>query len=140
MGHSRWPSSVSDGAVRGLADAEAAAAIPTRWALRGIASGSGAVRGPARLLARPEDWATVETGDVLVVRDAGLRWTRALARAACLVTDTGGALSSLSTVARELGIPAVTGSGTATQVISSGQIISVDGGQGVVAYDGPLTG
>lgn len=96
------------------------------------------MRGPARLLARPEDWATVKAGDVLVVRDASLRWTRALARAACLVTDTGGALSSLSTVARELGIPAVTGSGTATHVISSGQIISVDGGQGLVEYDEPL--
>ena len=51
---------------------------------------------------------------------------------AILVTDIGGVAAHGSIVAREYGIPAVMGTGNATQRIVSGQIVTVDGDAGIV--------
>ena len=48
------------------------------------------------------------------------------------MTDSGGILSHCAVVAREYGIPAVVGTGRATDVIKDGQTIGVDGDAGVV--------
>jgi pyruvate,water dikinase len=53
-----------------------------------------------------------------------------------VVTDIGGVLSHGSIVAREYGIPAVLGTGVATRRISTGDVISIDGGTGTVRLDG----
>jgi len=53
--------------------------------------------------------------------------------AAGVVTDIGGPLSHGSIVAREYGIPAVLGTGIATQRIQSGQVITVNGDAGLVS-------
>jgi phosphoenolpyruvate synthase/pyruvate phosphate dikinase len=71
-------------------------------------------------------------GDVLVAPLTTPAWTPLFARAAAVVTDVGGPLSHGSIVAREYGIPAVLGTGAATRRIRSGQMITVDGGAGVV--------
>jgi pyruvate,water dikinase len=55
------------------------------------------------------------------------------ARASAVVTDIGGPLSHGSIVAREYGIPAVLGTGSATKSIRSGQMITVDGSEGLVS-------
>jgi hypothetical protein len=49
-----------------------------------------------------------------------------------LVTDVGGVLAHGSIVAREFGIPAVLGTGEASQRIRHGQRLTVDGDQGLV--------
>ncbi len=59
-------------------------------------------------------------------------WTPLFARAAGLVTDLGGPLAHGSIVAREYGIPAVMGTGSATRQIRSGQIVTVYGSEGKV--------
>ena len=66
-------------------------------------------------------------GDVLVAKLTTPAWTPLFARAAAIVTDVGGPLSHGSIVAREYGIPAVLGTGNATQLIQDGQTITVDG-------------
>ncbi|WP_374754664.1 PEP-utilizing enzyme [Arthrobacter sp. AFG20] len=55
--------------------------------------------------------------------------------AAGVVTDVGGPLSHSSIVAREYGIPAVLGTGVATQRVSSGRQVTVDGDAGTVTLD-----
>jgi pyruvate,water dikinase len=55
--------------------------------------------------------------------------------AAGIVTDIGGPLSHGSIVAREYGIPAVLGTGVATQRIQSGQVVTVDGLAGTVLLE-----
>jgi pyruvate,water dikinase len=50
-----------------------------------------------------------------------------------VVTDIGGPLSHGSIVAREYGIPAVLGTGAATKSIRSGQMITVNGSEGLVS-------
>jgi pyruvate,water dikinase len=74
-------------------------------------------------------------GDVLVARITTPAWTSLFAMASAVVTDVGGPLSHSSIVAREYGIPAVLGTGVATQRINSGQRISVDGDAGTVTIE-----
>ncbi len=100
--------------------------------LKGVAASPGCVTGPACVLSGPEDFAQMKTGDVLVAAITTPAWTPLFVRAAAIVTDVGGPLSHGSIVAREYGIPAVLGTGTATKRIRSGQVITVDGSAGVV--------
>jgi pyruvate,water dikinase len=100
--------------------------------LKGVATSPGSVTAPARVVNGPEDFDQMETGDVLVAPLTTPAWTPLFARAAAIVTDIGGPLSHGSIVAREYGIPAVLGTGTATKRIRSGQVITVDGSTGIV--------
>jgi phosphoenolpyruvate synthase/pyruvate phosphate dikinase len=74
----------------------------------------------------------MQAGDILVADITTPAWTPLFAMAAGIVTNVGGPLSHGSIVAREYGIPAVLGTGVATQRIHSGQTITVDGGAGIV--------
>lgn len=105
-------------------------------ALKGVAASPGLVTGPACVVNGPEDFAQMQTGDVLVAPLTTPAWTPLFARAAAIVTDVGGPLSHGSIVAREYGIPAVLGTGAATKRIRSGQVIIVDGSAGVVTLPG----
>jgi pyruvate,water dikinase len=100
--------------------------------LKGVATSPGRVTAPARVLHGPEDFGQMRTGDVLVAAITTPAWTPLFVRAAAVVTDVGGPLSHGSIVAREYGIPAVLGTGTATKRIRSGQMITVDGSEGQV--------
>ena len=71
-------------------------------------------------------------GSVLVAVTTTPAWTPLFAMAAGVVTNVGGPLSHGSIVAREYGVPAVLGTGVATQRIRSGQTITVDGSAGIV--------
>ncbi len=80
----------------------------------------------------PEDFGRMQTGDILVAGITTPAWTPLFARAAGIVTDIGGPLGHSSIVAREYGLPAVLGTGTATRRIRNGQHITVDGSAGIV--------
>jgi phosphoenolpyruvate synthase/pyruvate phosphate dikinase len=100
--------------------------------LKGVAASPGQVTAPARVLLGPEDFDQMRPGDVLVAEITTPAWTPLFAMAAGVVTDIGGPLSHGSIVAREYGIPAVLGTGVATQRIKSGQVVTVDGSAGTV--------
>ncbi len=100
--------------------------------LRGYAGSAGVARGRARVLRTLADGHTLQPGDILVAEMTSPPWTPLFATAAAIVTDTGGVLSHSAVVAREYRIPAVVGTGTATQVIRDGQMLEVDGSAGVV--------
>ncbi|WP_160668589.1 PEP/pyruvate-binding domain-containing protein [Pseudarthrobacter sp. ATCC 49987] len=105
--------------------------------IKGAGASSGQVSAPARVLRGPEDFARMVPGDVLVARITTPAWTSLFAMASAVVTDVGGPLSHSSIVAREYGIPAVLGTGVATQRIASGQQIRVDGDAGTVTIGHP---
>ena len=71
-------------------------------------------------------------GDIIVAGITTPAWTPLFARAAGIVTDIGGPLGHSSIVAREYGLPAVLGTGSATRRIQGGQMITVDGSAGTV--------
>jgi len=100
--------------------------------LKGVAASPGSVTAPACVLHGPDDFASMNTGDVLVASLTTPAWTPLFARASAVVTDIGGPLSHGSIVAREYGIPAVLGTGAATARIKTGQMVTVDGSGGIV--------
>lgn len=105
--------------------------------IKGVGASSGRVTAPARVLKGPQDFGLMVPGDVLVARITTPAWTSLFAMASAVVTDVGGPLSHSSIVAREYGIPAVLGTGVATQRLTSGQRIRVDGDAGTVAIEDP---
>lgn len=100
--------------------------------IKGVGASAGRVTASARVLRGPQDFGLMEPGDVLVARITTPAWTSLFAMASAVVTDVGGPLSHSSIVAREYGIPAVLGTGVATQRLTSGQRIRVDGDAGTV--------
>ena len=104
--------------------------------LTGIGGSAGTVTATARVLTGPEDFGSLEPGDVLVASITTPAWTSLFARASAVVTDIGGPLSHSSIVAREYGIPAVLGTNVATRRIVSGSTITVDGDAGRVLLPG----
>jgi pyruvate,water dikinase len=101
-------------------------------ALRGFAVSPGRVTAPASVILSPADFGKMQPGTVLVCPTTTPAWTPLFSQARALVTDIGGILAHGSIVAREYGIPAVMGTGTATQRITSGQRVTVDGDTGTV--------
>ena len=100
--------------------------------IKGAGTSVGQVTAPACVLHGPEDFGQMQPGHVLVAGITTPAWTPLFAMAAAVVTDIGGPLSHGSIVAREYGIPAVMGTGVATNRIRSGQRITVDGSAGTV--------
>jgi pyruvate,water dikinase len=105
--------------------------------IKGVGASSGRVTAPARVLGGPQDFDRMVPGDVLVARITTPAWTSLFAMASAVVTDVGGPLSHSSIIAREYGIPAVLGTGVATQRLTSGQRIRVDGDAGTVTIEQP---
>ncbi|MHB1132224.1 MAG: PEP/pyruvate-binding domain-containing protein [Chloroflexota bacterium] len=105
--------------------------------IKGLGTSPGRVTGTARVIQGPEEFTQMRPGDILVARITTPAWTPLFALAGGVVTDVGGPLSHSSIVAREYGVPAVLGTGVATERIRSGQRITVNGDAGtVVLADG----
>jgi rifampicin phosphotransferase len=100
--------------------------------LRGFSVSPGRVTAPASVMLSPADFDKMVPDRILVCPTTNPAWTPLFAQARGLVTDIGGVAAHDSIVAREYGIPAVMGTGVATRRIQSGDVISVDGGAGVV--------
>jgi rifampicin phosphotransferase len=98
--------------------------------LDGFAVSPGQVTAPASVIRSPADFDKMLPDTILVCPTTTPAWTPLFSQARGLVTDIGGALAHGSIVAREYGIPAVMGTGVATQRIQSGQRIQVDGDTG----------
>jgi Phosphoenolpyruvate synthase/pyruvate phosphate dikinase len=103
-------------------------------ALVGMAAAPGRATGRARVVLDPAG-ARVEPGEVLVAPTTDPGWTPLFMTAAGLVTETGAPMAHGPTVAREYGIPAVICVRDATKVISTGQVITVDGAAGTVVVE-----
>jgi pyruvate,water dikinase len=105
--------------------------------LKGVAGASGVHTGPARVV-RSLDEASddLEDGEVMVCEMTLPPWVPLFSVAGGVVADTGGILCHTAIVARETGVPCVVGTNVATSVIKTGQVITVDGNNGVVYLDG----
>ncbi|MCC6988715.1 MAG: phosphoenolpyruvate synthase [Acidobacteria bacterium] len=100
-------------------------------AFHGTPASSGVVRGRARVILDPVG-AHLEPGEILGAPSTDPGWTPLFLTAAGLVMEMGGSMSHGSVVAREYGIPAVVGVEGASTRFRTGQMIEVDGGEGVV--------
>jgi pyruvate, water dikinase len=100
--------------------------------IKGFAASSGVAEGIARVVKSVDEIGRLRQGDILVCRITNPTWAPVFQKIAAAVSDIGGSMSHAAIVAREFGLPAVVGTGTATQKIKDGQRVRVDGGRGVV--------
>jgi pyruvate,water dikinase len=99
--------------------------------LSGTPASAGTVTAKARVILDPQG-AVLEPGEILVAPSTDPGWTPLFLTAGGLVMEMGGPNSHGAVVAREYGIPAVVGVPDATSTISTGQLITLDGGAGTV--------
>ena len=90
--------------------------------------------GNAKVIEQIEDMTRVEQGDVLVADMTDPNWEPVMKRASAIVTNRGGRTCHAAIIARELGIPAVVGCGTATDEISDGVPVTVSCAEGDEGY------
>ncbi|MGY1813601.1 phosphoenolpyruvate synthase [Blastococcus sp. SYSU D00820] len=108
--------------------------------VEGRAIGQRIGAGPVRILTDVGQMDSFSTGDVLVADMTDPDWEPIMKRASAIVTDRGGRTCHAAIIARELGIPAVVGTGTATRVLAEGAPVTVccaEGDTGLV-YAGAL--
>ncbi|MBP2474030.1 pyruvate,water dikinase [Crossiella equi] len=111
---------------------EALAAGHVEGALTGTAASTGTVTGTARVVLDPTG-AHLEPGEILIAPSTDPGWTPLFLTAGGLVMEMGGPNSHGAVVAREYGIPAVVGVADATERISTGQRVTVNGSTGEVS-------
>lgn len=124
--------------VRGVNLANIALHTPAaRIAIKGIAASVGAASGPVKIIHRVADIGLVVKGDVVVTEVTSPAYLPAFKQASAVITDTGGVNSHAAVAAREMGIPCIVAAGSATHTLKDGQMVTVDGGHGLV-YAGAL--
>ncbi|MCL0101820.1 PEP-utilizing enzyme [Dehalococcoidia bacterium] len=106
-----------------------------RATLIGQGVSPGRIRGRARVIHSANEFNRIRKDDILVTTTTNPAWTPLFPLLSALVTETGGGATHCSLIAREYELPAVTGTGLATQVIRDGQIITVDGTMGVIELE-----
>ncbi|HEY4446593.1 MAG TPA: phosphoenolpyruvate synthase, partial [Steroidobacteraceae bacterium] len=96
--------------------------------------------GSARIIKDAKEMSRVRAGDVLVADMTDPDWEPVMKRASAIVTNRGGRTCHAAIIARELGIPAVVGCGTATSAIKEGQAVTVSCAEGDTGhvYEGML--
>ncbi|KAL2192464.1 hypothetical protein P885DRAFT_47582 [Corynascus similis CBS 632.67] len=105
---------------------------------KGLSVGDAAVAGRVCLIESARDIDRFVDGSVLVTGSTDPDWVPVMKRAAAIVTDHGGRTSHAAIVSRELGLPAVVGTGDATYLLHSDQDVTVscaEGDEGFV-YEG----
>lgn len=120
----------------------AAANVLTRFTLRrsgdvlteGRAIGQRIGAGTTRVLGSVDDMRHFQTGDVLVADMTDPDWEPIMKRAAAIVTNRGGRTCHAAIIARELGIPAVVGTGNATAVLNDGMDVTVSCAEGDTGF------
>jgi pyruvate,water dikinase len=115
-------------------DAEAAL-VSAGEGLRGSPASPGVISGTARVILSPAG-ARLEPGEILIAPSTDPGWTPLFLTAGALVMEMGGMMSHGAVVAREYGIPAVVGVAGATDQITTGQRVTVDGSAGTVVLEG----
>jgi phosphohistidine swiveling domain-containing protein len=100
--------------------------------ISGLPGSGGVVEGTARVITDLDQLLELEQGDILVSATTSEAFNSAIHLVGAIVTDHGGIASHAAIVSREVGIPAVVGTGVASTTISDGARIRVDGNTGEV--------
>jgi pyruvate,water dikinase len=90
--------------------------------------------GPVRVINDLSDMDQVQEGDVLVTDMTDPDWEPVMKRSSAIVTDRGGRTCHAAIIARELGIPAVVGCGDASDILKTGQNVTVSCAEGDTGF------
>ncbi len=112
----------------------------SRRLISGLSIGEAVAAGKVCIIKNVHDIEQFRDNAVLVTEMTDPDWVPIMRRAAGIVTDHGGRTCHAAIVSRELGIPAIVGTGKATEVLQDGQEVTIscaEGDQGYV-YEGIL--
>ena len=98
--------------------------------VKGRSVGEKIGQGPSRVIRSAADLEQLQPGEVLVTEMTDPDWEPVMKRAAAVVTDRGGRTCHAAIVSRELGIPAIVGTGTGTASIRTGEEVTVSCAEG----------
>ena len=102
--------------------------------LTGLSIGEAIAAGRVCLIRRAADIARFQDDAILVTEMTDPDWVPIMKRARGIVTDHGGRTCHAAIVSRELGIPAIVGTGKATEILKNGQEITISGAEGDQGY------
>jgi len=108
--------------------------------IKGLAIGQAIVSGPVQVLKSVKEIDRFKSGSILVTGMTDPDWVPIMKKAAGIITDHGGRTSHAAIVSRELGLPAVVGTGHATEVLEDDQEVTLscaEGSEGHI-YEGKL--
>ncbi len=120
-----------------MANAKMAKSISLEKILHGAPASPGIVSGPVKLIPDIKYLEKVKPGDIMVTDMTTPDFVPAMKRAAGIITNRGGLTSHAAIVSRELGVPCVVGTTTATKVLKDGMIVTLDGHTGEI-YKGAV--
>ncbi len=103
--------------------------------LEGLGASPGISSGRVRIIHDLSQLDRVQAGDILVTEMTNPDMVVTMQKSSGIITDEGGITSHAAIVSREMGIPAVVGTGNATKTLHDGQIVTVDGFTGRI-YEG----
>jgi len=100
--------------------------------LRGTPVSCGKIKARVRIIHTLEEADQLENGEIMVASFTDIGWTPYFSIISGLITEIGSPLSHGAVVAREYGIPAIVGVKEATSLLSTGELVFLDGDRGVV--------
>lgn len=100
--------------------------------IHGIGASPGVAAGRIKIMKTLQLSATIDRETILVVPYTDAGWAPLLARAGGIIAEVGGQLSHGAIIAREYGIPAVMDIHDAMQIFRDGDLVRIDGGEGIV--------
>jgi len=108
--------------------------------IRGIAIGDKIGQGKVRAISSVKEMVKFKQGEILVTKMTDPDWVPVMKMAAAIVTDEGSKTAHAAIVSRELGIPCIVGTKTASKILKTGQMITVDCTQGLKGrvYEGKV--
>lgn len=107
--------------------------------LSGLAASPGIASGKVKIVSEMKDLNKIKKGDIMVTEMTNPDMVVAMQRANAIITNEGGATSHAAIVSREMGIPCVVGTESATKLLKDDMIVTVDGANGKV-YEGGVVG
>jgi len=100
--------------------------------LKGICASPGQGRGPVCLVNSPSDLTKMKEGSILLSHATDPSLVTGMKKASAIVTDMGGIACHAAIVSRELGVPCLVGTRTATKSFKDGDLVHVDATHGVI--------
>jgi phosphoenolpyruvate synthase/pyruvate phosphate dikinase len=100
--------------------------------IKGTIASKGQGKGKVKIVFGIKDLNKVKRGDVMVAITTHPDFVPAMHRAVAIVTDEGGLTSHAAIVSREMGVPCIVGTKTATKILKDGDLVMVDANNGTV--------
>ncbi|MBM4140775.1 MAG: phosphoenolpyruvate synthase [Nitrospira sp.] len=100
--------------------------------IKGIGVSPGRASGKVRVILNIKDKSGFQNGEILVTEMTTPDWVPVMKIAGAIVTNLGGKTCHAAIVSRELGVPCVVGTETATITLKDGEVVTVDGQRGLI--------